>query len=132
MPKLSVMIIDDNEVDAELLQRIVERYAKESTIEWCWDGLEALVRVGTVKPDLIFLDYMMPKTDGLGFLKNVRDLKALRQTHIAVVSAFVEPRNSEQFRQLGADDVLSKPVQVKDVVEVIHKVEEKKKKNSKK
>jgi CheY-like chemotaxis protein len=128
MASLSVLIIDDNEVDAELLQRIVERYSKESLVEWCWDGLEALVRVGTVKPDLIFLDYMMPKTDGMDFLKSVRELKALKNCRIAVVSAFVDPNNASHFYKLGADEVLSKPVQVKDVIEIIHKVEELKKK----
>jgi CheY-like chemotaxis protein len=132
MPDLSVLIIDDNEVDAELLQRILERYSKDIEIDWCWDGLEALVRVGNKKPDLIFLDYMMPKTDGMDFLKNVRELKALKKTRIAVVSAFVEPGNIDKFIQLGADDVLAKPVQVKDVLDIVKKAEAQKKKAPKK
>ncbi|MCZ7582255.1 MAG: response regulator [Deltaproteobacteria bacterium] len=120
MAPLSVLIIDDNEVDAELLHQIVERHAPGAQVTWVWDGLEALVRVGLEKPHLVFLDYMMPKTDGMDFLRSIRTLDALKGTRICVVSAFVEPGNRQQFLDLGANHVLSKPVQMQDVVDVIN------------
>ena len=126
MSGLSVLIVDDNEVDAELLQQIIEQHNKNNTVEWVWDGLEALVRIGEMKPDLILLDYMMPKTNGIEFLRNVRNLKAIEKTRVVIVSAFVEPGNTETFLELGADEVIAKPVEVKDIVDTLKKTEEQK------
>lgn len=128
---ISVLIVEDNEVDAELLKQIVERACENCTTDWCWNGLEALVRLGSSTPDLIILDYMMPKTDGMEFLRNVRALETARSAHIAVISAFVDPANADRFRELGADDVLAKPVQVKDVADIIRRARQRKSSASK-
>lgn len=119
MPNISVLIIEDDEVAAEILQKFVEFKDPNARIEWCWNGYEALVRVQEFNPDLIFLDYMMPKIDGLAFLRDLRKLSLERPCQVAVVSAFVDEQKTKEFYETGADFVVAKPVNVNEIHDIL-------------
>jgi len=116
---LQILIIEDDEIAAEILQQYIRLIRPQAQIDWCWNGYEALVRIGESKPDLIFLDYMMPKIDGLEFLHTVKQLKACENCRIAIVSAFVMRDKERDFYDQGADYVLPKPLVLEQVQEVL-------------
>ncbi|NLH48037.1 MAG: response regulator [Myxococcales bacterium] len=119
---LTVLIIDDDEVAAEIIQKFVHHKMPTANIEWCWNGYEALVRVEQLNPDLIFLDYMMPKLDGMSFLRGLKQLESASMRHVAIISAFVDDRKKQDFMDLGANFVLAKPISVDQIHQVLDKV----------
>ena len=124
MTELSVMIVEDDEVAAEILHKYVTLARPDARVEWAWNGHEALVRIQSLRPDVILLDYMMPKVDGKDFLAILRDLEAGGAARIAVVSAYVDKDNEQMFYAMGAHDVLSKPVSVEQIDAVLRSAEQ--------
>lgn len=118
----SVMIIEDDEIAAEILQKYIHHYSSDIHIEWSWNGYEALVRIQEVRPQIIFLDYMMPKFDGLEFLKSIKELNTIRDTKIAIISAYVDKYNEDKFISLGADFVLPKPIKFDQIAGIQDKI----------
>ncbi len=126
MAELSILVIEDDEVAAEILQQFIHQYHPKAKVEWCWNGFEALVRVEEVKPDLIFLDFMMPKIDGMEFLQAIKDSGALSKTvRIIVVSAYVDEARKAKFLKMGVDEVLSKPINIEAIEAAVSRVEQK-------
>ncbi|HVO95228.1 MAG TPA: response regulator, partial [Terriglobales bacterium] len=64
-----VLIVDDEPFNLDLLEQELADY--EYAIERAGDGFEALEKVETFKPDVILLDYMMPRLNGLEVVKRL-------------------------------------------------------------
>jgi adenylate cyclase len=73
------------------------------------DGEEALACVRAERPDLVLLDIMMPKLDGIAVVKAIRDEPELRATPIILVTAKADTRDVVEGLDAGADDYLTKP-----------------------
>ena len=127
MDELSVLIIEDDEIAAEIIQKMVQHHRPQARVAWCWNGYEALVRIQEVQPDVIFLDYMMPKLDGLEFLNNLRHLEPSKPYLIAIVSAYVDKLNDPDLLALGVDAVMPKPISIEQIENLLNQVEEKRK-----
>lgn len=99
-----VLIVEDDQQIAELIELYMKNDGYE--IEIAGDGQEALQMLERTLPDLIILDIMMPKMDGLKFCKEVRKNN---QVPILMVSAKVEDMDKIIGLMTGADDYMSKP-----------------------
>ena len=121
MSDLSILIVEDDEVATEILHLFIREYRPDAKIEWCWNGFEALVRIEEVKPDIIFLDYMMPKVDGIEFIKALKNCTTDHNYKIVVISAFVDKEKTTEFLELGADHVLAKPINIEQIEELLKK-----------
>ena len=75
----------------------------------CLSGQEALDQVQGFNPDFILLDVMMPGMDGPATLSKLRELVDIEQIPVAFMTAKVQPQEIEQYRQLGAREVIVKP-----------------------
>jgi DNA-binding response OmpR family regulator len=121
MGLFKILIVEDDEVAAEIFGQYASRAEANAEVDWCWNGVEAVVHVDKVRPDLIILDYMMPKLDGLDVVKQVRAGQGSKDAYIAVVSAFVDPEKEKQFLETGADEVLRKPIEFETMKTLIAK-----------
>ena len=131
MSEMSVLIVEDDEVAAEILQKFVTLKDPDSYVEWCWNGYEALVRIEELRPDVILLDYMMPNLDGKHFLSILKELEPSMDSRIVVVSAYVSKENEQMFYDMGADDVLAKPVSIDQINAVLEKAKQAKESRTK-
>ena len=107
-----VLIVED---DASILKGLQMNLGLEGFRTICArDGEEALKLLSSHKPDLILLDMMLPKLDGIGVLKSVRadDL----DTPVIVLSAKDQEGDKVLGLTLGADDYVTKPFSVVEVV----------------
>lgn len=93
----------------------------------CLSGQEALDQVQGFNPDFILLDVMMPGMDGPETLSKLRELVDIEQIPVAFMTAKVQPPEIEQYRQLGAREVIVKPfdpmtlaAQVRDIWSRVH------------
>jgi len=106
-----VLIVDDNAMNILIAQDVL--LAEKFEVETASDGLEAMQKVHSFRPDLILMDIQMPGRDGL---EVTRDLKANHTTrHIRIVAftAFAMRGDEAKMRGAGCDGYLSKPIDVK-------------------
>ena len=108
LPQSTVLIVDDNPQNVELLQAFLE--ALPVKIVTASDGIEALDKVAEHKPDLILLDIMMPRMSGFQVCRKLKGDPKTRDIQVLMVTALNELGDIEQASECGTDDFVSKPV----------------------
>jgi len=112
----TVLIVDDDPKLLKMLQRTLT-YENLDVIT-AVNGLEALPLVQSHQPDLIVLDWMMPKMDGLSFVQKLRDEE--NQTMVLMLTARDAIENRVEGLESGADDYLVKPFAPAELVARVH------------
>jgi CheY-like chemotaxis protein len=108
LPQSTVLIVDDNPQNVELLQAFLE--SLPAKIVTAADGVDALAKVAEFNPDLILLDIMMPRMSGFQVCKKVKSDPKTKDIQILMVTALNELGDIEQATECGTDDFVSKPV----------------------
>jgi two-component system, OmpR family, alkaline phosphatase synthesis response regulator PhoP len=104
----SILVVDDNEQNRELLVAYLEELACE--VRTAGDGFQALDAVKSKRPDIVLLDVMMPRMSGYQACQKMRADKANAAMPIVMVTALNEVGDMERAVESGADDFLTKPV----------------------
>jgi two-component system response regulator ResD len=109
----SVLVVDDEPTIAEVVARYLERAGYETRV--AGDGLEALEAAARQRPDLVVLDLMLPRLDGLEVMRRLRDQGRER---IAVILLTAKGEESDRVvgLRLGADDYVVKPFSPAELV----------------
>jgi CheY-like chemotaxis protein len=108
LPQSTVLIVDDNPQNVELLQAFLESLPVR--IVTAVDGVDALAKVAAENPDLILLDIMMPHMSGFQVCKTLKGDPRTKDIQILMVTALNELGDIEQASECGTDDFVSKPV----------------------
>jgi len=108
LPQSTVLIVDDNPQNVELLQAFLESLPVK--IVTACDGVEAMEKVEQFKPDLILLDIMMPRMSGFQVCRKLKGDSKTRDIQVLMVTALNELGDIEQASECGTDDFVSKPV----------------------
>ena len=108
LPQSTVLIVDDNPQNVELLQAFLESLPVK--IVTAVDGLDALQKVGEHQPDLVLLDIMMPQMSGFQVCRKLKSDPKTRDIQVLMVTALNELGDIEQANECGTDDFVSKPV----------------------
>lgn len=114
---VSVLVVEDDRNIAGLLQMYLEKEGYAVTI--AYDGGEGLTKFRAIQPDLVLLDVMMPVMDGWGVCKAIR---AESQTPIIMLTAKSETDDKVGGLKVGADDYITKPFEMKEVLARIEAV----------
>lgn len=105
------MIADD---EPDILEIIGYNLSKEGYhVTTAKDGDEALAKAKVVKPDLIILDIMMPKKNGVEVCELLRSKPAFKDTLIIFLTALSDESSQVKGLETGADDYISKPISPK-------------------
>lgn len=110
-----ILIVDDDKAMANAMERALiteNRY----TVRVAYDGLDAGQQIVDNGPDLVILDIRMPGVDGYKLLTAIRNDPAHKKVKILIVSAVLDMRNVEHVREMGADDLLPKPFDNKELI----------------
>ena len=100
----TILVVDDNK---DIVFSVSELLKYEGyTIEKAYDGMEALDVLERKQIDLILLDVMMPRLNGLSTLMKIRETK---QIPVIILSAKTEESDKVSGLIMGADDYISKP-----------------------
>lgn len=104
MNKHTILVVDDDKEIVYSLSKLLE-YEGFSTLK-AYDGIQALEELRRNKVDLVILDVMMPKLDGIAALMRLRE-----KSHIPVIILSAKTEDSDKVYGLtmGADDYISKP-----------------------
>jgi DNA-binding response OmpR family regulator len=109
-----ILVADDNETNRDILATRLEANGYE--VLHAADGEEALAVTRDKRPDLILLDIMMPKLDGIEVCKRVKADATLPFTPIVLVTAKADSGDVVEGLDAGADEYLTKPVDQKALV----------------
>ncbi len=116
-----VLLAEDNLVNKKLAVRLLEKAGlKPATAS---DGLEVLKALENGDFDMILMDVQMPRMDGIEATKKIRDVEAITGKHMPIIAltAHAMKGDRERFLEAGMDDYLSKPLNPKELFEVIAK-----------
>ena len=104
----SVLIVDDNELNQDMLSRRLER--QNYAVGIAENGEQALERIAREPWDLVLLDVTMPGLSGLEVLKSIRSQKNPAELPVIMVTARQESTDIVQALNLGANDYVTKPI----------------------
>lgn len=104
-----ILVVDDDALTRIHLRELLE-YAGYQVVE-ASDGEQALATYNQVKPDLVLLDALMPKMDGLTCCERLQELPGGANTPILIVTAMYDEKSVEKAFAVGATDYITKPIQ---------------------
>ena len=109
---MKFLLVDDSEVIGLMVSRLLESQGHE--VEYRSSPVRALEDIGTLMPDAVLLDLMMPEMDGFELCRRLRERPELKQLKIVVLSGKTYEFDRRRALQLGADGYIVKPSQLDD------------------
>ena len=116
MPK-KILIVDDEPFNLDLLEQELADY--DYVMERAGDGVEALEKTASFRPDVILLDYMMPRMNGVEVVKRLRADQAHKGIPVILLTAKASQEDKVAGLDAGADDYVTKPF---DSIELLARV----------
>ncbi len=115
--KLKAIIIDDELLGVDALDKIISKYCKDVlVIARCSDPEEAVAIVHELKPDIVFLDIAMPRLNGFDFLNQFEKIT------FKIIFATAYSEYAMRAIKYAAFDYILKPIDFKEVLEAVSKV----------
>ncbi|TET42858.1 MAG: response regulator [Dehalococcoidia bacterium] len=118
--KEKILIVEDNSQNVRLLKMALK--AKGYTLLEAADGEKALDMAINNKPDLIIMDIQLPKVNGVEVTKKLRQMSDFKQTPIIAVTAYAMKGDEEKIMKAGCDAYLSKPINTRQLPEIVAKM----------
>jgi CheY-like chemotaxis protein len=104
----TILIVDDDPLIRKLITTTLQDVAGFDLRE-AGDGLAAIEAATAIRPDIVFLDYDMPRLDGIETCRRLRSDPVTADAHIVMLTAMSGDAAAESARDAGADLYLTKP-----------------------
>ena len=114
MPVKKILIVDDERDSVDLVAYNLDR--EGFAVVRAFDGQAAWDKVRSEKPDLVILDLMLPGMSGLEICKRIRGDAMTRNLPVIMLTARTDPVDIVLGLELGADDYVTKPFGVRELV----------------
>lgn len=118
--KIRILIADDHAVVREGTRQLLEREADLEVVAEAGDGEEAVRLVSTTKPDVVIMDINMPRLDGIGATKKIKELYP--KTAVLVLSAYDDDQFVFSLLEGGAAGYLLKSASGREIVDAVRAV----------
>lgn len=113
----------DDDLDILLLLEITLEEIGGFAVKTCDSALKALNLIqGGYRPDMVLMDMMMPKMDGITSLNKIRAMEGMEALPIIFLTAKVYPAEISHFKQKGATDVIIKPFEPRKLPEKLREI----------
>ena len=107
MAQKKILIADDNENIRDALTYLLEDEGYELVL--AKDGADTLRKVRERKPDILFLDIMMPEINGYDVCRTIKTDPLLKNTYIIMLTAKGQVAEQERGKDVGANEYIVKP-----------------------
>ncbi|HKQ61885.1 MAG TPA: response regulator [Candidatus Polarisedimenticolaceae bacterium] len=107
----TVLVVDDEPNIREIVRRLLHEVEPDMRVEEACDGYEAGIKIGSLHPDLVIMDVMMPRVDGISLCRSIRENPLTQGIKVLAITAFPEQDNVKKMYDAGADLCLIKPLQ---------------------
>jgi signal transduction histidine kinase len=119
---IKILIVDDDEAIREMLiEALTLNRDRPYLIEEASNGIEATIKLGTYRPDLLILDIFMPEMDGLEVCRIIKNEVELSDMQVIVSTGYPDHTKLNEMAKLGFTNVISKPF---DLMEFVKRVED--------
>lgn len=119
----SVLIVDDEQHTRLLIEQTLEELADAGVeLLTAADGEEALDVVRNQRPDLVFLDVMLPRRNGYDVCRAIKEDTTLRATYVVMLTAEGQVQDREQGLEVGADRFMTKPFDPDELLDTARSV----------
>jgi len=115
-----ILVVDDEPFIVRSLTYVLGREGYECSI--ATDGEEALNQIKKNKPDLIFLDIMMPKIDGYEVCRQIKSDPDLKNIYIIMLSAKGQAAEKEKGFSVGVNEYITKPFSPTNILRRIKEI----------
>ena len=115
---IKVLSVDDSSVVRKLVTMILT--AEGFKVSTASDGLDGINKAKEIKPDIILLDFVMPKMNGFQVCRILQKDEKLRQIPVILVTSKGDKVGDKFVNQLGVTDYITKPFQPEELVTKIH------------
>ncbi|MFP4521995.1 MAG: response regulator [Fibrobacterota bacterium] len=120
----TILIVDDEEYMVEFLKSVAEETASENgcgdyRIETAHDGMDAALKIGVLKPDLVMLDVMMPGMDGFEVCSKIRDNPELDDVSIIIITGLYDETMQDNVKKYRLMKILQKPIDIDEIKTLI-------------
>ena len=112
-----VLVVDDNQEAANLVAKLLRLLGQ--TAMPAYDGPSALHFASEFKPDIVFLDLVMPNMDGFTVARRLRELHGLNPPKIVALTAFGQPAFLEAALAAGFDGHITKPASAEELAKAL-------------
>lgn len=121
MARVRILVADDADFMYEMLENLIDKNRFE-VVGYAGDGEEAVKKFKELTPDLVTMDILMPRMNGIKSIKEIRRLNP--RARVLVISALSDPDLVKEAMAAGASDYITKPFSVSDLKARILKVTE--------
>ncbi len=115
----TILVVDDDEIMRSALKRILE--AQGYKILQAQDGLELSKLLETTRLDMILLDINLPWVDGLELCRLIKSHYNFKNVPLIIISARKDKDDVERGIDAGADDYLTKPFDIDQMIDIVNK-----------
>ena len=112
--RFNILVVDDSLTMRKVLGRLLEREGFEVIL--AKDGLDAMQVLLQLTPDAILTDIEMPRMDGFGLARNIRDDARTARTPLIMISSRTADKHQNLAKEIGVDAFFGKPVQDDELV----------------
>lgn len=107
MQSKKILIADDNENIRDALTYLLEDEGYDLLL--AKDGADTIRKVRDLRPDVLFLDIMMPEINGYDVCRTIKSDPELKNTYVIMLTAKGQVMEQERGREVGADEYIVKP-----------------------
>lgn len=115
----TILVIEDDPAVQTLVRKALGLYGFEVTV--ADDGLDGLMKLESMRPDLIIADMMMPRLDGMTFVKAIKGRGETRTIPVIFLTAKSDPKSMIDGINVGARFYVTKPFQIDDLLAKVQK-----------
>jgi len=116
--KLTAMVVEDEGVANELLSSTFKNFF--SDVSSAFNGKEAIEMFDRLKPDIVFVDIVMPEMDGIELSRRLREMNP--NQIIIVISASNDIQKISESIEIGVNSFIQKPIDTKKIIELLSNV----------
>ena len=127
--KEKILIVEDNPQNMRLVEMTLR--AGGYALLKATDGEEALDLANRKQPDLIVIDMQLPKISGIEVIKRLRQLPSFSHVPIIALTAYAMKGDREKFIEAGCDTYVSKPINTRELPEIVAKILQQRQKDNK-
>lgn len=120
MERRKILIADDNENIREALTYLLED--EGYALSLAKDGSDTLKKVRDFRPDILFLDIMMPEMNGYEVCRIIKNDPELKKTYVIMLTAKGQIVEQERGKEVGADEYIVKPFSPMEILTKIKNI----------
>lgn len=116
-----ILVVDDDRMVRQILMEALA-FPRSYLLEEAANGIEASIRLGTYRPDLLLLDVFMPEMDGLEVCRNIKAEPALAGMKVIITTGFPGHPKLDELAALGFTHVLAKPFNIPLLLQMVQTI----------